>query len=1057
MFLFCYILSACGTKANPLNKELNLHEVSAKDGVNRITSEMFHTQETRKANEIVVAELDEAINLQQSDHIAGAREKLQCVFETVRNLGQRFFSNRTKDSLTVLTRGKELFFEDSVSCSVKHGTLLLDSSNSGAQFYSALLNVIGAFATVISEFKMAQETFSLLIDFHRQSDETSRKQDLGAAYNNRGCISLILGDLKQAECDFKASMRHLQLAMELHQQYSPLLERMSIAVNSNIGQLHVISRNYSKALEKQVKLVETCKSKEVNGLPLQVVFTLLNNLAVLYTTLGKFSKAEQELKWMVSYCYKMNREVCDYLLNFVALHRSEVLLFHGKPKEAEKAFTLDVDDIDLVEMFGGLHINVRIETVEKLVDLIVLKGKIRFACELLETGVNILKSIFGLDHFNVASLLNKQGTVLALAGEVSSAVEKFKCSMKILEGKFGIKHPLLLKCYKSLGELALRSKLADESYFYFQRVMENIEAIYQVSFVNQLSRTYLEMTNSNDFQQRTMSEDTHKIEGLVAEHGLVLAVLLSRPVVQDDTLPFRSSNPKIDQPIASNNRGVHCSYSIEVTFFKYTRDFLQTGQAFLRQEMKKEAATFFQHAKKYCTALDTPRGPTYACITRLYDVLTKGLLASRQTLKDKYEMTSCLEELSEVNAKSKGSTKEVPTATASATVDDQLNLKLVLIFLILLSIELKMMDMTFAAYDLYSRISQNEDGFLHVLNGENQFYVSKTLVTCNGKTALQDVIVSTVTFTENDSKRPPRDKELYRSLALKKNVPSDSFLVAYTSSVFLDIEELRALDQKISLSVQDCFTQKCFETGVENSATQVVVDLTTTTYTRDYRNGLLIGSRMELLSLCLLQGATPEIPQGGNISEISTAMYLKKVRLTFEDEHTSHFMFSKNALYLLQQFNSGKISTLSVQQQCLSLTITHPIKARLTLWRKDKSISQKVQFVQTATRHGVADRTVQRQRCSEEVLQDVGVAERVFGPAIDHLANAYQVPCITDVGYSDELPDVSDVHCEQRGFCLDGWQPKERQAFRVIRVRTFANVFVHLKERLYWVRRDFFV
>ena len=1044
-------------KEIPLKKEFNSHEIWAKNGVNRITSEMFLTEETQRGNEIVVAELNEVINLQQSDHIADARKKLQHVFQTVRKLGQRFFSEPTKDSLRVLRRGKDLFLEDRVSCSVKHGTLLLDPSNCGAQFYSSLLNVIGAFAAVISEFKMARETFSLLIDSHQQSVVTSRNHDLGAAYNNRGCISLILGDLKQAECDLKTSMKHLESAKKRHQRHSSLLETMSIAINSNIARLHLISRNYSKALEKQVHLVETCKSKDVNELPLQVVFTLLNNLAVLYTTLGKFSKAEQELKWMISYCYKMDREDCDYLLNFVALHCSEVLLLHGKTKEAEKAFTLDIDDIDLVEMCGGLHMNVRIETVEKLVDVIVLKGNIRFACQILETGVKILKSTFGPVHFNVASLLYKQGTVLALVGVVSSAVEKFKCSMKILEEIFGIKHPLLVKCYMSLGELALRSKKADESYFYFQRVMENIEAIYQVSFVNQLSRAYLEMTNSNTFQPRTMPEDTRKIEGLVAEHGLVLAVLLSRPVVQDDTLAFRSSK-KVDQLIASNNRGVNCPYSREVTFFKYTRDFLQTGQAFLRQGMKKEAATFFQQAKKYCPTLDTTGDPTSTGIARLYDVLTKELFASRQTMKNQYEMSNCLEELSEVSAKCKGSTEEATAttvATASATIDDQLNLKLVLIFLILLSIELKMMDTTFAAYDLYSRISQNEYGFLHVLNGENQFYVSKTLLTCNGKTALQDVLVSTVSLIENDSKQPPPDKELYRSLAFKKNVPTDSFLVAYTSSVFLDIKDLRALDRKISLSVQECFTQKCLETSVENSATQVVVDLTTTTYTRDYRNVLLTGSRIELLSLCLLQGTTSEIYQGGNISEISTAMYVKTVRFTFEDEHTSHFMFSKNALYLLQQCNPGKISTMSVQHQCLSLTITHPIKVRLTLWRKDKSISQKVQFVQTETRHGVADRTESRQRCPGEQLEDVGVEERVFGPAIDHLAKAYQVPFIPDVEHRDEPPDVSDVHCEQRGFLLDGWQPKERQRFSLIRVRTCVNVFIYLKERPCWGRRDF--
>ena len=1016
---------------------------------------MFYTEETRKGNEIVVARLDEAINLQQSDHVGGAREKLQRVFQTVKNLGQRFFGNPTKHGLRVLSRGKKLFFEDSVSCSVKHGTLLLDSSNSGAQFYSSLLNVIGAFAVSISEFKMAKETFSLLIDFHQQSAETCRKRDLGAAYNNTGCISLILGDLKQAECDLKTSLKHLESAKERHQLHSPLLETMSFAVNSNIGRLHLISRNYSKALEKQVQLVETCKAKEVKELPLQVVFTLLNNLAVLYTTLGKFGEAEQELKWMVSYCYEMNREDCDFLLHFVALHRSEVLLVQGKLKEAEKVFTLDIDDIDLVEMFGGLHMNVRIETVEKLVDVIVQKGKIRFACELLETGVNILKNTFGPDHFNVALLLYKQGTVLTLAGEVSSAVEKFKCSMKILQEIFGMKHPLLLKCYMSLGELALRSKLPDELFVYFQRAMENIEAIHQVSFVNQLSRTYLEMTNSNTFHPSKMPEDTCKVEGLVAEYGVVLTVLLSRLVVQGDSPPLRRTKTRLEQPRSANNRDVQCLDSKQIVSFKFTSDFLQTGQLFLSQGMKKEATAFFQQARRYSMALDASRGPAYVCIARLYDFLTETRLGNRETLENKHAMFDCLKELNEVNAKignersSKRSTVEATTTTATATAkesamatcDDQLNLKLVLIFLIVLSIELKMIDTTFAAYDLYSRISQDEDGFLHVLNGDIQVYASKTSITCNGKTALQDVLVySTIGLNGIDSQRPLPDEELYRSLAFRKNVPTDSFLVAYTSSVVLDIGELRALDRKVSLSVQECFQQKCFETGVEDSATQVVVDLTMTKSSCGQHNVLLTCGRMELLSLCLFQGAACEIPQDLNISAISTAMCQRTVRWTFEDEHTSHFIFSKNALCLLQQCNSSKLAALSVQHDCLSLTITHPVKARLTLWRKERSISQRIQLVQTATRQGMADWTVPRQRCSGVLVGDFGVAERLFWPAIDHLANAYQVPCImTYVEDSDEPPNVSDVHCEQRGTLLNRHKPKERPGVSLTMVRTCAK------------------
>ena len=1025
-------------------------------------------------NETVMVQLDKAINLQQSDHVEGARKKLKGVFEKVRDLPTRFFNSPTNHGLRVLRRGKELFLEDRVCCSVKHGTLLLDTSNPEPQFYSSLLNVIGTFAEVIAEFEIAKETFSMLTNFHQQSALTSRKRDLGAAHNNTGCMLLMLGDLEQAEYNFKTSLDHLESAKRRHQRHSPLLEMMSIAVNSNIARLYQLSRNYPKALQKQEQLVESCKAKEVKELPLQVVFTLLNNLAVLYTTLGKFSKAEHELKWMISYCYKMDREDCDFLLNFVALHLSEVFLSHGKPKEAEKAFRLD-DNIDFAELFGGLHINVRIETVEKLVDVMVLKGKIRYALEILNRGVNRVKAIFGPDHLNVAVLLYKQGKILTLAGEVSNAAEKFKCSINILEEIFGIKHPFLLNCYMSVGELALRSKQTDESYRYFQRAMENIEVIYQVSFVNQLSKTYLEMTNSNTYLQSSLLEDTWKIEGLVAEYGVVLAVLLSRPIVRDDSPPLKTARIKLKQSRCTNSRDVQCPDSKEIVSFKYTCDFLQTGQIFLRQRMEKEAAAFFQQAKRYSNALDATRGPAYACIARLYDVLTKKRLGDRETLENEHEMLNCLEELNEVSSKisnessskrsNEATTTTVETATATATkatFDNQLDIKLVLIFLILLSMEMKMIDTTFAAYDLYSRMSQNEDGFLHVLNGEVQVYASRTSITCNGKTALQDVIVSsTVGLHETDSQRLLPDDELYRSLAFKKTVPTDSFLVAYTSSVFLDIEELQVLDRKVSRSVQECFQQKCFETEVEDSAIQVVVDLTTTTSICDRHNVLLTISRMKLLPLCLLQGATCEIPQGGNISKISTAMCQKTIHLTFEDEHTSYFMFSKSAIYLLQQCSYGKISTLSVHHHCLSLMVTHPVKARVTLWRKDRSIIQKVQFVQTTTSHDMAGWKLPRQRCSAEIVGDLAEVENIFLPAINHLASAYQVPCTTDAECSDEPPDVSDVHCEQSGLLLDGRQSKQINVVSLMMVRTYAKgvlrKYVRLNFKYPKCSRDFFL
>ncbi|KAJ7319527.1 hypothetical protein OS493_035838 [Desmophyllum pertusum] len=257
--------------------------------------------------------------------------------------------------------------------------------------------------------------FSKLVTLHERSDVTSRLRDLGAAYNNTGCLSLMMGDLHQAKCDFEKSLKYLNSAEKRQQLHSSLLEAKLISVKCNIARLHLVSRNFSEAVEMQGQLVKICKDKKIQELPLQVVGTVLNNQAVLHTTLRNFSIAEQELKWLISYCVNMKREDCDFLYNFVALHLSEVLLLHGKSKEAEKAFHFEAltsgRGIDLVGMFGGLHINVRIEAFEKLVDVIVLKGKIKFACELLETGVNILKKSFGPDHFNVASLLYKQGTI----------------------------------------------------------------------------------------------------------------------------------------------------------------------------------------------------------------------------------------------------------------------------------------------------------------------------------------------------------------------------------------------------------------------------------------------------------------------------------------------------------------------------------------------------------------------------------------------------------------------------------------------------------------------
>lgn len=1030
-------------------RDVLINMAYGKGEVNRIQPGMCPIKSKSGVVEIVVDVLDEAINYHQSEYIADARECLQYVFEIISKADAGCFEFPTSYGRQVLERGKELFLKDGVSCSVKHGTLILDSSNSGAKFYVGLLNVVGGFAVTISEYELGGKIFSLLISFHRGTNVTTHLRDLGAAYNNAGCISLIKGDLRKAEFNFKFSLKNLKSAErvqlprrvnsadeKVQRPNGSLLDVMLIAVESNFSRLYLMSRDFGEALVKQEQVVESCKAKK-SELPVETVFTVLNNQAVLHTTLTDFEKAEQALEWLKWYYMEKKREECDYLLNFATLHLCEVLLFAGKSKQAEKEFSLETltsaRGTELSLMFGGLHINVRTEAFEKLVDVLVLRGKVKFACGLLEKGLSILQKSFGPDHFNVASLLYKEGVILSLVGEFSNSLQKFERSIAILEGMFGVTHPLLLKVYMSVGDVALTLKRGDKSFYYFQRAVENIEELYKVSFVSQLSTEYVKMTkeikHSQDFKMRE-GKTEGLVEDLVAEYGLAFAVLLSRIVVQKNNGYFGRLRTKGKRPFTTKNLNVQSPDTMAIISLKCTRDFLQSGQSFLRQGMMKEAAAFFQRASKFCVAHQIVKGPPNHCLARLYGILAKTSLENPEPLEDYGYLIDCLKELSEVStvlstdSDSKGATKDIPMTTS----DSQLTLRLVLIFLIRLSIELKVIDVTFEAYDLYAKLSYNDAGFMFFHNGGIQFYASRTSITCNGKTAVQDVLVSsTIGLNGDDSECPLPEKQLFRNLACKKNVPTDSFLVTYNSSILLDIDEVQKLEKKISLSVQECFQLKCLETGINGNATQVLVDLSS----KSTCNIVAVGRRIELLSLCLSEEMNADVTRGGQVSKISTAMRQKITRSTFEDEQTSRFMFSKNVLSLLHQCSAGNISTVSVERHCFTLTIVHPVKARLTLRRSNRCIAQELQFVQTSKRLDLTGWKVSQQTFHEEPEENYCASDGFLCTAIDNLAKNYGVACETEISCIDVARDDLDEYNERNRIPLDKQQSQE----------TFSQIF----------------
>ena len=1004
--------------------------------INRLQSkDVYLAKEKGKVIEKIVLALERAINYHQIDQIADARNALRSLFVVLLNIQLQDLEVPNEDGWLweVLAWGKELFLEGGVSCSIKHGTLLLDSSYVGQkylqekirsspinqvsspndssirveEFYLSVLNVLGAFALLISELEIAHETFELLVDFHHQlATSNSPLQDLGAAYNNKGCISLVKGDFCLATEEFKKSLSYVE-SRKLRQLERLSTDTESVAVYSNISRLHLISRNFNEALELQEQLENDCEAREINELPFQTIFMMMNNRVVLYTSLGNFNKAEKALRRLKSYCNRMEREDCNSLLNFVRLHLCEALLLQGKTREAEEELSLkklsSTSFTDLVDMFGSLYMNVRIEALEKLAEIFVRRGQIQIALSLLEKTVEIIETSFGSDHLNLASLLFKQGSILSLTGDLTSAAGKFKSSADILQMIFGQGNPLLIKCYMSLGELKSRLEHKEESRLYFQRAVKSLEVLYHVSFENELSTTYMEITKKLKKSSRSEVSEM-MIEGLVAEHGQALAVLLRENNPQEEALRRSKTGKKL---VSGERLENECLDSKIVISQKYAIDFLQTGQKLLRQGMKEEAAAFFEQAGAHCEDHRSKEGHLNAELVRMHSLLLQkhsGELTADQDVNNTLEELSKEIEESEKWSKVKETTREVITPE----FDHQFNLRLFLIFLIMMSIELKEIDTTFAAYDLYTKLSPYETEFHFLLNDGIQVFASKTLVTCNGKTAFQDVLVSsTIGPDESIAECPTPEEQVFRSLSYKTNTSSNGFLAACSSPVILDIDELLVLKRSVSLAFKECFQLKRFESEHEDVGTQIIVDLTSTTM-YGHCSITSYGSRIELLPLCLTEDFQVGISQEQSIFEIQTSMWQDTKCMIFADEQTSSYMFKNTVLNLLQECRSDKTLTLAIQSHSISVAIRQPVKARLTLSHDKRSIKQRIKFVATATAKKTAT-ALGIKGCDTQKYFEASfpksVADVLSWPGIDTSAKKYQVAYQSGIHLEDPLDD----------------------------------------------------
>ena len=871
---------------------------------------------------------EEAINFHQSNSPLHARCKLQELFNLIEQDHLRSEMNRTKYTLEVVNRGRDIYFEENVNCSVEHGIIILDSSNGGAQFYESFLNILGAFSLELSEFQIALAVFSLLINLHKNSSVTSRGRDLAAALNNKGCILMILGSFNEATESF---LRALDLLNLEKQTYDYSVDAPILAVKNNISRLNMLLRRF-EFIEDLEKLGTECRMDK-SGLPFQTIFTVMNNEIEMDIKLGNLLKAEEELWLVKQYLNTRTKGKCNFLLEYTKLQLSEVLVLRGKLRDAQEVFALEPPTSSCVHklIFFGSNAYVGIEVFEKILDLSVTSGKFKAARELLNEGLKVVESAFGPDHFNVASLLYKEGVILKMMGEMPGSARKLEKAVQIVRSIFGDLHPLLINCYMVLGDVASHLKRPEEAYVYFQRAIENVESVYQVLFSEELFIRYLSPSRKCFYSLE--EQKFQRIDGLVAVYGQALAVVSSRLKRKK---VHRQSKRKGKQSLVRRCFSTQHHESI------YFHDLLGTGRALARQGKIKEAETFFQRASKLSYQHHVKQSLPEAPLVRLYAVACHKTSCEETKRKIKDAFNSCFEQISANKRYDVGEGSSEDTMEPGC----RLNLKVLLILIIILSLQLKMHDTTFEAHDLYTSLYQSHEEIFSV-NDQIQVYASTSSITCNGETILQDFLFcSGNNFLDEDHLEcNVRGEPLYKSLLSKKNGSRHSLLASYTYSNFLDIEDLKRLEEKTLLSFKAVSGGLCLER--DSHATEVVVDVSLTS-----RFGVdlpaLMTCRIELLPLCLTYGEiSEETLRGKKFCEISPRLCEKITCIAFPDETTSDVMFSRIGVWLLNQCDSEKISLSVVPKQCIVIIITDPFKVRLVLLHKDNAIKLNVQAIST--------------------------------------------------------------------------------------------------------------
>ncbi|MBD2354891.1 tetratricopeptide repeat protein [Tolypothrix sp. FACHB-123] len=217
-------------------------------------------------------------------------------------------------------------------------------------------------------------------------------------------------------------------------------------LNEQVTQLYEQGK-YSEAIalaEKVLAIGEKVLGKEHPN-----VATLLNNLALLYSSQGSYAKAEglylRSLAIREQVLGKEHPDVAQSLNNLASLYSSQ--------RNYAKAEPLFLRSLAIREqVLGKEHPDVA-TSLNNLAELYSSQGSYAKAEPLYLRSLAILEKVLGKEHPNVAKSLNNLGLLYRLQGSYTKAEPLYLRSLAILEKVLGKEHPNVAKTLNNLGLL----------------------------------------------------------------------------------------------------------------------------------------------------------------------------------------------------------------------------------------------------------------------------------------------------------------------------------------------------------------------------------------------------------------------------------------------------------------------------------------------------------------------------------------------------------------------------------------------------------------------------